>query len=116
LFFKKHFVIPFRITKKIAEEILLLEERRFNKSSNNISTNLILNVISYNNSLVDTHLLSILTTNEDILIRRANVLAHLPLPLNDNTLYLGNDGNQIVWKPVNGCVDNLFQLQRKSDK
>lgn len=52
--FKKHFVIPFRITKKIAEEILLLEERRFNKSSNNISTNLILNVMSYNNSLVDS--------------------------------------------------------------
>lgn len=65
----------------------------------------------YTDARVNTRLLSVLTTNEDILIRRGGVLARLPFTLNDNTLYLGSDGNQMVWKNVPTGATNLSQLQ-----
>lgn len=54
--FKKHFVIPFKIPAKLANEILLMEERKFNKnnSNNQLNSNVISTIISFNNSLVDT--------------------------------------------------------------
>jgi len=60
---------------------------------------------------IQTRLTEILTGNEDILIRRAGVITRLPFTLNDNTLYLGSDGNQMVWKTVPAGAQNLFQLQ-----
>lgn len=52
--FRKHFVIPFRISEKIANKILLIEEKKINKIKNHNNGNIISNILEYNNSLTDT--------------------------------------------------------------
>lgn len=52
--FKKHFIIPFKIPQKHAEELLPKEERKYNNTSNNIKTNIIISAINFSNSLVDS--------------------------------------------------------------
>lgn len=52
--FRKHFDIPFKIPEKLANEVLLMEKRKFNKSKTQINTNVISTVIDFNNTLVDT--------------------------------------------------------------
>lgn len=54
--FKKHFIVPFKLTRKTANEILLKEERSFNKVSNSseFKSSVISRAMSYNNSLVDS--------------------------------------------------------------
>ncbi|HEY9704418.1 MAG TPA: hypothetical protein V6C58_18350 [Allocoleopsis sp.] len=68
---------------------------------------------SYTNTDVSNYLLSILTSNEDILIRRANVLSRLPhaVGLNDYLSYNAING-QLEWKTMpNAGVDSLRLLQ-----
>lgn len=55
--FKKHFIVPFKLTRKTANEILLKEERTFNKVSNSrleFKSSVVSRALSYNNSLVDS--------------------------------------------------------------
>lgn len=52
--FKKHFDIPFKIPEKTANEVLLMEERKFNKSKSQINTNIISTIIDFNNIIVDS--------------------------------------------------------------
>lgn len=68
---------------------------------------------SYTNTDVSNYLLSILTSNEDILIRRANALSRLPhaVGLNDYLSYNAING-QLEWKAMpNSGVDELRLLQ-----
>lgn len=52
--FRKHFTIPFKIPQKQAEELLPKEEKKYNNTSNNIKTNIIMSAINFSNSLVDS--------------------------------------------------------------
>ena len=53
--FKKHFVIPFRIPQKHAEELISKEERKYNpRNTNNERKNVIISAINFSNSLVDS--------------------------------------------------------------
>ena len=52
--FKKHFIIPFKIPQKQAEELIPKEERKYNTPENNIKTNVIITALNFNNSLVDS--------------------------------------------------------------
>lgn len=52
--FKKHFIIPFKIPQKQAEELISKEERKYNTPENNIKTNVIITALNFNNSLVDS--------------------------------------------------------------
>lgn len=56
--FKKHFIIPFKISEKIANQILLHDERILNKNNTKskkyYSNNVISIALEYNNYLVDS--------------------------------------------------------------
>lgn len=54
--FRKHFIVPFKLTKKTGEEILSKEEKSFNKSSksSDFKSSIVTRAMSFNNSLVDS--------------------------------------------------------------
>lgn len=53
--FKKHFIVPFKIPQKHAEELISKEERKYNpRNTNNERKNVIISAINFSNSLVDS--------------------------------------------------------------